>query len=172
MRWASLVASTGSMLAFYALLFSAAYGSKPLLVRSVELLLASSIFSVYSLAATVETLKGEPLLEDLAPAAIAGLAVTGVTASLLYTQVASAVASLVARRLRLVEEETGARLTPRTRLAHRPVLASLLAPILAPLIGYEAGLIVEASCGLSTLASLELLPGDVPLPGGEGGGEA
>ena len=171
MRWASLVASTGSMLALYAIIFAAAYASRPLLVKGVELLLASSIFAVYSLAATIEALKEEHLLEDLAPAAMAGLAVVGVTASLLYTQMAATVASLVARRLRLIEDETGARIAPRTRLVHRPLLASLLSPILAPLIGYEAGLLIEAACGLSTLASLELLPGDMPLSERGGGGE-
>ncbi len=171
MRWASLLASTGSMVGLYALVFAAAYGSRPILVRGVELLLLSSIFSVYSLAATIEVLKAEPLLQDLAPVALAGLAVAGVTASLLYTPVASAVASVVARRLRVVEE-TGARVAPRTRLAHRPVASALLSPILAPLIGYEAGVVIEASCGLSTLASLELLPGEAPAPGGGAGGEA
>lgn len=171
-RWVSLLASTGSLLALYTIMVAIAYNSLFILQRGIELLIVTSMLSFYSLGAAMQMLRRNPLLEDIGEAVVAGMVVVGVSASLLYTPVIAAIASLVERRLRIIVEETGVVLTPRTRLVKRPVVAALASLLFAPLIGYEAGVVLESSIGLSTVLSLELLPATLVSRRGVSSGEA
>ena len=155
-RWSGVAASISTLVAFYSLVAGAAESSQLLVARAYELLALSTVLAVYSLALAALEARRNPLLVDLEWVWLAALVATGASLSLLYPALAAIAGHAVYRRLRLVEEECGARLAPRTVLSRW--YAAALWPIAAPILVDHAMRLLQAARGYESLAALHVVP--------------